>query len=427
VQHGPTAPSRHASSRSARLAPRSAGEQLEARVAQLWFWEGFYSRRGVDLQRYFWPEHLQVTDLDLLAFDFNPYLSRSRYIGEVKSGTGKSAPKALDRLICLRGLRELVDAESAELTIAQPPSARVRELARSLGMVAQSVDDFERRERDTVAGLTDLGAHGTSALNLTLSVHKICKQDPEMERAFWFLRSAVWFLEPFTASKQLIDLLRRLKRRWTPRDEDTDTPALRWLFAEAASVLTLNLVTVAGLSLTLEHQRFYELVSERLAEGVVPMTEMRRLSESIDNYIAGVLSTANIPANVRTEAMGAFLPQPPDYAETFAAITWRIGRNPLAARSLPRQVDLLIFERVANRREVRDSAAQRLGLARPDAARLRSLVAAFLRGCEATTEMLDAAFLLPLPPSLDTGPTTASETQPNPDQYTLFDSHDSEE
>jgi hypothetical protein len=370
---------------------------VEARVAQLWFWEGFYARSGIDLQRHFQPETLQVTDLDLLAFDFNPQLARSKYIGEVKTGTGKSAAKPLDRIIWLRGLRELVGAESAELTIAHSPSDRVREVARGLSVVAQSVSDFQRREKEAVGTFGDLGAHGVRALQATLAVHETCRRDPELERAFWFLRSAVWFLDPFTAVKQTIDLLRRLTRRWAPRVEDDDTAALRWLFCEAASVLTLNLVTIAGLSLTVERRDFSVLVGERLAEGVVPMTEMRRLSDSIDRYIGGVLTAAKVSAHVRTDAMGAFLPQPPDYAETLAELTWRLGRVPLAARSLPRQVDLLLFERVANRREVQEPAAQRLGLARADSTRLRSLVAAFLRGCGASPDAVDVAFVTPVP------------------------------
>lgn len=48
------------------------------------------------------------------------------------------------------------------------------------------------------------------------------------------------------------------------------------------------------------------------------MPQMRRLSESIDRFLAGVLTTAKVPASLRTDAMCAFLPQPPDYAETLA-------------------------------------------------------------------------------------------------------------
>jgi hypothetical protein len=351
----------------------------------------------VDLTRHFYPEPLQVTDLDLLAYDLSPQLSPRRYIGEVKSGTGKSAPKPLDRLIWLRGLRELVGADSGELTIAAVPSERVREVARSLGLVAQSVEDFERRERDSVAGLDDCGAHGAGALALRMAVRGICRADPELERAYGFLRSGVWFMDPFIAVKQLIDILRRAARRWDPRVHDEEATALRWILAEGVSVLALNVTIIAGLSLTLERPRFSQLVSDRLAEGMIPMPQMRRLSDSIDKYLNGVLSAANVPADIRTSAIGAFLPEPPDWAEPLAEVAWRMSRSAIQARSLPRQIDLLVHERVARAREVPDHAAQRAGLERQDTARLRNLLAAFLRGCDASPDVVNDALTSAVP------------------------------
>lgn len=418
MQQEQTAPSRSAGNRHATTgrpgtkAPEP-GQTLEARVAQLWFWEGFYSRSAVDLTRHFDPDPLTVTDLDLLAFDLNPQLSRSKYIGEVKSGTGKNSPKALDRLIWLRGLRELVGAESGELTIATPPSDRVRETARTLGLTAQSIADFERREHDTVAGLADCGAHGLTALQLKLRARDICRQDPELERAYGFLRHGVWFLEAFTAIKQIIEILRRMKRRWDPRLQDDEAQALRWIIAESASVLALNIVTVAGLSLTLERKHFSQLVSERLAEGMIPMPQMHRISQDIDKYVHGILSAAKVPADIRTQAIGAFLPQPPEWAEPLAEIAWRISRDALPARTLPRQIDLLLGERITRHREVPEHAARRIGLERRDTARLRNIIAAFLRGCDASPSLLDDALTATIPlkgPARDEP--TAGPTQP---------------
>jgi hypothetical protein len=370
---------------------------LEARVAQLWFWEGFYSRNGVDLTQHFYPEPLQVTDLDLLAIDLNPQLTPRKYIGEVKGGTGKNAPKPLDRLVWLRGLRELVDAESGELTTAVVPSERVREVARSLGLVAQSVQDFERREHEAVQGVGDTGAHGVSAPELRTRVRNICHADPELERAHGFLRSGVWFLEPFTAVKQTIEILRRMARRWDSRMQDDESDALRWILAESVSILTLNLAAIAGLSLTLERSRFSQFVSERLAEGMIPMVQMRRISDSIDKYVNGVLSAAKVPADVRTSAIGAFLPEPPDWAEPLAEVAWRMGRSAIQARALPRQIDLLVHERVARNREVAERAAGRIGLERQDTARLRNLLAAFLRGCDACPDVINDALTSAVP------------------------------
>jgi len=44
------------------------GAQLELRVAQAWFWDGYYVRRGVDLQHRFGTDVSTVTDLDIVAF-----------------------------------------------------------------------------------------------------------------------------------------------------------------------------------------------------------------------------------------------------------------------------------------------------------------------------------------------------------------------
>lgn len=418
MSHEPTAPSRPGHERLPRRPAISAGDAIEARVAQLWFWEGFYSRNGVDLTRQFHPEPLQVTDLDLLAFDFNPHLARSKYIGEVKTGTGRNAPRPLDRIIWLRGLRELVEANSAELTIAHAPTERQRELARSMGIVAQSIQDFERREQQVVGNLADYGAHGIPALEFRLFVRDVCKQDLELERAYWFLRSGVWFLDPFTAVKQIIDVLRRIKHRWAPQIHDDETLAYEWITAEGTSILALNLVTISGLGLTLDRGKFFQLVSDQLAEGIIPMHQMRRISESVDKYVAGLLDAANAQPDVKVKAMGALLAPPPDWAEPLAEIAWRMRQSALTARSLPRQMDLLLHERLVHAREPALLPSRRIGLDRLDGIRLRKIIAAFLRGCDASSEALDAAITSPF--SHHQPEATASSTSSSvPDQESL--------
>ncbi|MFF0720458.1 hypothetical protein [Micromonospora sp. NPDC003816] len=389
MQRGSTARSASkAEGRSQNSAER--GHEMEARVAQLWFWEGYFARRGINLERHYHPDPLLITDLDLMAFDFNPQLARTKHIGEVKTGTSRNA-KPLDRLIWLSGLRQVVEADSGELTTAITPSDRVRSLGRSLGITTQSLADFERREKDAVAELDGLGSHGIAAAETTKQVQVICKRDPELERAFWFLRSEIWFLKPFVAVKQTLDLMRRLSRRWTPRLEDDDSTAIRWLISEAASVFTLNAVTIAGLGFTLSKEQFSSLVVDSLSEGIVPSHQARRFSESVDRYVAGLLAAAEAPAQIRVDAVGAFYPKPPDYAEAFAEFAWRLAQAPVAARNLPRQVDFLVFERVVNRQEAHWMAVFKLGLRRQDGVRLRRLAAAFLRGANATSEVLDVA------------------------------------
>lgn len=366
------------------------GDVMEARVAQLWFWEGYYSRRGINLEHQYDPEPLQVTDLDLLAYDIDPALSRHKHIGEVKTGTGKSAAKPLDRTVWLRGLRELVGAEHAELTTGLVPSARGRELAASLGVTAQSVHDLERRELTAqIAEVADLGSQGPAAYITLKEVQKLCATDPELERCFWFLRSEVWFLDPWSAAKRTLGLLRTLNKRWTPQIEDDDARALRWLYAEAISSWTLNVVTIAGEAARLDERTFQARAEERLAEGVVPAAYQRRLSDAIDKYMAGVLTAADAPATVKAEAMGAFLPQPPEWSASLVELVRRLANNAPASRQLPRRLDLLLFERLVNRREITMAAGSRLSLHTESFGQQRRLLAAFLRSHLGLPEVVD--------------------------------------
>ncbi|MEU3525660.1 hypothetical protein AB0E62_17605 [Streptomyces sp. NPDC038707] len=371
-------------------APRTPqpGELLEARVAQLWFWEGFYSRYGVNLERYY-QEPLLVTDLDLFAFDFTPHLAQIKHIGEVKSGTGKSAEKPLDRLVWLRGLRELVGADAAELTIAKGVTSRIRQLGRSLDVTAQSVEDFERREGNAVGKMANLGAHGVDALTLERDTRDACRGNADLDRAFKFLRGEVLFLEPFLAIKQLIDLLQGIGRHWTPRLQDGEARAVRWLAAEGVSILALKLVAAAATAMTLSRADWDHLVAERLAEGAVPMHQMRKISDAVDKYVAGVLSAVKVAPEVRTEAIGAFLPEPPHYAGSLAELCWRFKGDAPVARVFPRQLDLFVFERLVKRREIDSSVVMRLGLGRDTFGHTRRLIAAFLRSCDASFDELD--------------------------------------
>ena len=380
----------HAKTQSCRQLNR--GDEMEMRVARLWFWEGYFSRSGINLKRHYHPEPLLVTDLDLLAYDFGPSLQVRRTIGEIKSGTGRSAPKPLDRIIWLRGLRELVGVDHAELVSSNPPSPRARSLARSIGVSAQSQADLERREQlADIAGVEDAGSHGTRAFLERAWVHKHCSSNQDLERAFWFLRSEVWFYDDITACKRLIGLYRQLGGMWTPEIEDEDSRALRWLLAETVSIFTLNAVAAASAVIRAAPDLLAAEVGDRLSAGLAPADVMRRIALDVDKFVGGVLAAAKAPASLAAEAMGAIHPVAPAWTEQFVELLSRIAAVREEARSLPRQTDLLAYERLVWRREVVPIPYGRLALSDSETGRLMRLVAAFLRSQSAHIDVVDRA------------------------------------
>jgi len=398
------------------------------RVARLWFWEGYYSRSGINLKRHYHPEPLLVTDLDLLAYDFGPSLQVRRTIGEVKSGTGRSAPKPLDRIIWLRGLKEMVGFDHAELVSRNAPSPRARSLARSIGVSAQSQADLERREQLVdIAGVEDAGSHGSRAFLECTWTHKHCSSSRDLERAFWFLRSEVWFCDEITACKRLIGLYRQLGGMWTPDIEDDDSRALRWLLAETVSVFVLNAVAAASEVIRVAPDLLATEVGDRLSAGLAPADVMRRIALDVDKFVGGVLAAAKAPASLSAEAMGALHPAAPAWTEQFLELLSRIAAMPQEARRLPRQADLLTYERIVWRREILPIPYGRLSLSDSDTGRLTRLIAAFLRSQAEDIEVVDRALTTKVRPAGHVDPPEASNDDsdldtPSPVQASLLES-----
>jgi len=401
------------------------GDELEARIGQLWFWEGFFVRRGINLQRYYYPQPLQVTDLDLLAFEFGPTLQRRKFIGEAKSGTGKSAAAPLDRIVWLRGLMELTRADGAELTMASTIPLNTRDMAASLGIVAQSTQDLERREHQAhVRDVNDLGSHGPMAVTDLKKVHLYCKNDPELERAFWFLRTEAWLLDPWLTIKRTMTVLEYMAKRWVPGITEDESFAIRWLLCEGVCVMALNTITVARNAIILDGPLYTEHVSEHLAEGLAPVGVMTRVADTVDKFIIGVLSQIQAPPSLQVDALGAFLPTPPRYSEPFIELTQRLANGVVYARQVPRFLDLVLFERVVRQRDVPPLVFRRLGL--PSAtgvARAARLIVSFLRGQANLPEMIgDALQGLPFETQqfsvAVTIPSQAKVTQTEPDVLT---------
>ncbi len=391
-----------------------AGTRAEVRVAQAWFWDGYYVRRGIDLQHRFSAEVSTVTDLDLLGYSFEPSLKYHKHIGEVKTGKANNTPRPLDRALWMCGLRELVGAESGEVTTAFKTSVAVRDVCRRLGVAVQHLDDLAAREnRLWIDRFNDLGSQGETVAVLRKAVHAFVKSDPTLERGYWFLVSEVWFLEPFDALKRTLGLIRELGKLWPPETHHEAMKIARWFFAEAISIVTLNLGIIAGEANSMDAQTFKDTAIARLASGDIPSYAVRKLSDRFDEYLGKILASVDAPADIRVTAMGAFLPLAPDYAEPLLELVSRLATDAATTARLPWQLDAVLFERLVRRRDLSPELRHRLGLSTATE-RLTRLVAAFLRGQFTLPGPVDKVLTTPLVG--DESPHGANS------QATLFDS-----
>jgi hypothetical protein len=316
------------------VAPPTKGSLLEARVARLVHAEGAFVRRGVDLTASF-RERFQVTDLDVLAFSFDRTLQARITNGECKTTEARSAPSSGDRLLWLVGVGRLVGADASFLATTKNASDNTRALAARLGLEIVEPRDLERREE--LVGLkatSPYGVHSPDVYAIAEAVAKTIKGDEGLRRVQAFVRSDLWLLPPVAALKRAIGACRMLN--YSDALPEPERLAVAWLASQAIIGISLALTRIAASAYRQPEDVFERYLHERLAEGAASFAAMRDMSKTVDKYILGVLSELEVDPARATQAIGAFEPKPPTYADPLVELVQRLALAAPAAVDVAR-------------------------------------------------------------------------------------------
>jgi hypothetical protein len=348
------------------------GQMLELRLARLLFAEGAFVRRSVDLRVEFGAE-FTVTDIDVMALTFQKDLAVRTVIAECKSGLSKNAPKAADRLLWGRGLRDLLQADGHVVVTAKQVGADARTLAGRLGSDVLDERDISRRE--AVRGLDEnspYGSHDPELLMVQKDYYNAIRRDEDLKRAWQFVHSEGWLADPVIALKRALGACQLLSRKYGEDTTDQELAAIVWLFWQSVLVFTVAAVKIAGLSYRRPEDLFQEWFLKELSGGVVPARELDRMSRDVDEYVLNLLRTVGATPAQQVDALGFLAPRPPRYAESLVEMIRRLAAAPAIAAELPRVLDYRI-------------AMVSLGVDPGDdnrrpVSRLIRLIASFLRG-----------------------------------------------
>jgi hypothetical protein len=96
----------------------------------------------------------------------------------------------------------------------------------------------------------------------------------------------------------------------------------------------------------MDQRSFSELAMGKLAAGSVPVREMHRLSERVDEYVTRLLTSLDAPMDVRVGSLGAFRPELPDDTEPLLELVHRLASSAALVSRLPRRMDVIMFQRV---------------------------------------------------------------------------------
>jgi hypothetical protein len=402
----------YSESREAKTLPKAAskGDIQELRLARLLFAEGAFVRRAIDLNLSF-GEDITVTDLDVWALAFAPDLSTTLTIGESKAIQGKKGAKVADRLLWIRGLSHLVEADQTLVVSASGANDRQRGLAQKMGVALLGQRDLAHREGVLgLDGSSPWGPHDPELLTRQRSAYEALKADPELKRVYWFLRSEFWLVPPTTGLKRGLGALRIIRRRWTGRADQPGREVLLWLSRQAQVNVVVAVSRLAG--------RFYRsdpaVVRQRLIEELaagpdVDYGTLTQWAQTADKYLMGVLDRAGVDPGQRVEALGALMPTPPGYTESLVEVLERLAQEPAITANLARLADWKLAEV-----ELGEDLGPLPGrpVAVDDGSRMLRLLGAFLAGQIDVPEEMLAGILSAASPPRPSG--RAADERPEP-------------
>lgn len=318
----------------------SKGEIYECRVARLFYSEGAFVRRAVDLQLQF-GERFTVTDVDVLGVSFSPELVREVSVCECKTTEARNAPSAADRLLWGAGVRRLVPgARRQVLATTRPANDNVRGLARRLDAHVLDLQALEHRERLLGLDSEDLrGPHDPELLGRQREAFELARADDELKRVWNFVRSEFWFSTDVYGLKRCLGALRLLAKRWHPDLPQVEERGLKWIVHELMAAMAISLSGLAGECYRQPPPIFERRLFERLSEGAVPFAVMQELGKDVDKYVMAVMREAGLDPGDHVQRLGAFQPSPPGYAESLMEVLARLAGSPQAIPYLSVQFD----------------------------------------------------------------------------------------
>lgn len=324
------------------------GKPFEYRLQRLLFYEGFFARTSIHLHRYFYPQKVQITELDVVGVAFMEFFRPRMVLVDCKSGKAKEA----DRILRLKGLLSYFSADAA-IFAKTGLEESVRKFAGLLEIDALDDGLISARERELgIESTKPVGSHNLALREGLLKNAKHALRGNKLfHRYYWFLNSDFWYLDNFIRLKKLGTGFRAIQEHWVPGLNKEKELAMKWFFYESTLLFTLCMLYLCHEATRFSPDKFRTYVGTKLASGIADYGELKRLAETIDDYVKTVLreSVGQQPLDFQLPAL---FPKPPEYTNELLDMVDRFVRQGNTVRDLLRFQDMLFYEFLLQGRQV---------------------------------------------------------------------------
>jgi hypothetical protein len=306
-----------------------AGIILEYRIKKLLFHQGYLSRNHLTLRSFFYPDTVDVTDIDAIGFRFTANFSPEIVICECKSG---DTDGIVDRMLWLAGLSRYFSASSSMIVRKTIP-AKIKRFAQDVGIIPIDYARLFEIEKNSGIPTGFLGSSDYEYYEPRIQkYYQSVKDDPNLSKIYWFLRSRYWYIENSSRLKQTITALQMLSASIKPETN-------RWLVYESSVLFSLSLLNLCRELFSLTEKERPEYLNNLLVTGV----GSPEYSKSVLSAAYRLIAAREKGGTYRLDYSDIKIP-PPKYFAPLADLVERLVQKPTVSIEVPRLLDFICFE-----------------------------------------------------------------------------------
>jgi len=330
----------------------NSGAPLEARVQRLFMCQGAFAERQLFVRAAGENSNL-VTDIDVLAHDYNINLHHRRIYAECKGGKNV---RILDRLVWICGVKKIIDAEFAYLIVNHCDQSSLS-FARSQGVEVLQISGLKALENSLWIGNSFWPGRSniSKCFVIESKIANTIKNRISEELGQWLNKAAQLWREASALSfsygrlNVLFSILEEFQLLINRGIAENDKEMVKYALSALFVRLSQYILFAASDTLNMPKSEREKYLSVRMAIGDTGIATTRRVLDSCERMVNASLKENDVDKKIKLDIERML--KAPSYTAPFINMVERIIGEGYRATLLPLTLELCLFGYAGNEKE----------------------------------------------------------------------------
>jgi hypothetical protein len=322
------------------------GTQLEYRIDRLFFHNNYFSRRSIPLKNYFYPDDIDITDIDVLGIRYSVDFSMNRIIADCKSNISLKSrdAKPANRILWLSGLKNFLNCDLAYFC-----KPEIKKVMKDFALKNEIVPiDYKKLEElEDKFNIKDVweGSYDTSNYSKLVSHYNNIKISKDLSQVYWFLRMEFWVSPSNLQIKRCVNYASS-----SFKDKEITMPYEKYLLGESYILSSLALLNICKDTYPYTQSEREMWITNKMIEGIGTIEQQEKFLKLMRSYTqAKVEELTQQKVSITREE---FKMIPPDYTKDLIELVNRFIDKAEYSIEVPRFLDFFIYEYILNSKEI---------------------------------------------------------------------------